>query len=48
MNKVQRKREREKRMVGEKIALYCRNHHPVAAIHHVLSTKIEKRRMEKQ
>ncbi len=23
-------------------------HHPVAAIHHVLSTKMEKRRMEKQ
>jgi hypothetical protein len=113
MNKVQRKREREKRMVGEMIALYCRKqhgtgraqlcevctelneyarkriekcpfmesksfcsnckvpcyrpemrekiravmrfsgprmifHHPVAAIHHVLSTKIEKRRMEKR
>ena len=113
MNKVQRKREREKRMVGEMIALYCRKqhgtgqaqlcevctelneyarqrsekcpfmenksfcsnckvhcyrpemrekiravmrfsgprmifYHPVAAIHHVLSTKIEKRRMEKQ
>ena len=113
MNKVQRKREREKRMVGEMIALYCREqhgtkqghlcaecaelseyarqrsdkcpfmenktfcsnckvhcyrpemreniravmrfsgpkmifHHPVAAVRHVLSTKIEKRRMEKQ
>jgi hypothetical protein len=40
MNKVQRKREREKRMVGEMIALYCRKQ--------LLSTKIEKRRMEKQ
>ncbi len=113
MNKVQRKREREKRMVGKMIALYCRKqhgtkqghlcadcselseyarqrsdmcpfmenktfcsnckvhcykpemrekirtimrfsgprmifYHPVAAVRHVLSTKIEKRRMEKQ
>ncbi len=113
MNKVQRKREREKRMVSEMIALYCRKqhgtkqgqlcaecaelseyarqrsdkcpfmenktfcsnckvhcyrpemrekikavmrfsgprmifHHPLAAVRHVVSTKIEKRRMEKQ
>ena len=27
MNKVQRKREREKRMVSEMIALYCRKQH---------------------
>lgn len=113
MNKVQRKREREKRMVGDMIALYCRKqhgtkrghlctecaelneyarqrsdkcpfmenktfcsnckvhcyrpemrekiravmrfsgprmifYHPVAAVNHVLSTKMEKRRTEKQ
>lgn len=113
MNRIQIKREREKRMVSEMIALYCRKnhgterrqlcadcaelneyarqrsdkcpfmenktfcsnckvhcykpemrekiravmrfsgprmifHHPVAAIHHVLSTKMEKRRMERK
>ena len=98
MKSVETKREREKKMVSEMIALYCRKkhgtkgtlcpecaalngyarqrsdkcpfmetktfcsncrvmrfsgpqmifHHPVAAIRHVIETKKEKRRLEKQ
>ena len=52
------KREREKRMVSEMIALYCRKKHhtkgglcpecadPVMAVSHVIESKKEKKRLE--
>lgn len=48
MRNVTDKREREKRMVSEMIALYCNFHHPVWAICHVIETKKEKKRLEKE
>ena len=73
MKDIETKREREKRMVSQMIALYCRrNHHtsgalcpecaalndyagprmifyhPVAAVRHVVETKREKKRLERE
>lgn len=49
MDKIQKKREREKirevmRFSGPRMIF----HHPVAAIRHVIETKKEKRRLEKE
>lgn len=59
MNKTEKKREREKKTVSEMIALYCRKnhgtkgprmifHHPVMALRHVIESKREKRRLERE
>ena len=56
MKDIETKREREKKMISQMIALYChRNHHTkgvlcpeCAAIRHLVETKREKKRLERE